>query len=110
MIVRVVDGQARVEEGDDCTRLHVVTTGRTAADRSTDSALKADGLGFLADPATAQLSVDRLRAAASAQGVAADWPARWEAMLGYARGRGWLSADGSLVRAHIADEGPDRAG
>jgi hypothetical protein len=105
MIVRVSGGQARVEDQDDCTRLHV-TTEQSA--ESTDSALRADGLGHLADPATAQLSVAQLRARASVLGVAPDWPDRWEAMLDYARGKGWLSPDGSLVQGHVESLPADR--
>jgi hypothetical protein len=98
MIVRVSGGQAHVDDQDDCTRLHV-TTEQSA--ESTDSALRADGLGHLDDPATAQLSVARLREKASGAGVGSDWPDRWEAMIGYARGKGWLSPDGSLVQGHV---------
>jgi hypothetical protein len=101
MIIRVVDGRARVEEGDDCTRLHVATD---SAAEPTDAALRAEGLGFLADLTTAQLSVEQLRAQASAHAATAEWPDRWDAMIAYARGKGWLSADGALLQGHV--EGP----
>jgi hypothetical protein len=38
---------------------------------------------------------------AAAGSVGADWPERFAAMLGYARGKGWLDEAGTHIRAHV---------
>lgn len=97
-----------VEEADDCARLNVETLLEGA---ELDAALRAEGLGSLAADG-ADLEVDALHARAAAQAGAPDWESRWAAMLEYARGRGWVSADGRTVRAHVepvrADSEPGR--
>lgn len=40
---------------------------------------------------------------ATAEGVPTDWTRRWDDMTGYAGRHGWLSPDGTTVRAHIVD-------
>ena len=44
-----------------------------------------------------------LRRRAAAEGVPADWAQRWDDMITYATRHGWLSPDGTTVRAHIRD-------
>ncbi|MFD9893279.1 hypothetical protein ACFWY9_28365 [Amycolatopsis sp. NPDC059027] len=98
------DGAVRVEEGDDCTRLHVATELDSAA---TGQALRDAGFGGPADePDSAWLSVESLRENASRGSVGADWPGRWDAMIAYAARKGWLTADGTKVAAHIEHPAP----
>ena len=97
MIVSIasVGGEAHVVERDDLTRLHVEAALDSAA---VDSALRASALGRV-EGEDAWLSVSALRV----QGASDDpgWPQRFDAMIDYARGKGWCSADGSEVRAHV---------
>ena len=46
------------------------------------------------------LNVEALRAAADPGGEAG-WRTGFEAMISYARSKGWASADGTAVRAHV---------
>ncbi len=98
---------ARLEQADDCERLHVVA-GPARADPAADRAMAHDrdlladaGLGRLVDPDTAMLDVESLYARARAASSVADWDARWTAMLSYAEGKGWTSVDGRFVQAHV---------
>ncbi len=57
------------------------------------------------DGAAVWLDVAELKSAAEASfdsGVPADWSAGFDAMIEYARTKGWLSDDGRAVRAHVA--------
>jgi hypothetical protein len=90
-----------VGEPDDCTSLDV----RAAPDQrsSLDEALRHAGLGRWDGGAEADLQLAELRRRAVAAGISAGWARRWDEMIGYARHRGWLSADGATVRAHVVD-------
>jgi hypothetical protein len=65
--------------------------------------LRGAELGLWAGGPEAELDVAGLRAAAGATRVGADWPERWDSMIEYARSKGWLSADGSHLAAHLVD-------
>jgi hypothetical protein len=97
----------RVGAADDCTSLDV----RTAPDlrSSLDEALRQVRLGHWDGGDEADLQVAELRRRAVAEGVSAGWDERWDDMISYAGRNGWLSADGTTMRAHVVDL-PDRRG
>jgi hypothetical protein len=99
--VAVTGAGVRVGAADDCTSLDV----RTAPDLrpSLDAALRQARLGQWDGGAEVDLQVVELRRRAVAEGVSAGWARRWDDMIGYAGRRGWLSADGTTVRAHVVD-------
>ena len=99
MYVAVTAAGVRVGAADDCTSLEV----RAAPDlrSSLDDALRQARLGQWDGGDEADLQVAELRRRAVAGGVPAGWARRWDDMIGYAGRRGWLSADGTTVRAHV---------
>ncbi len=104
MIVEVVGGtdevpEVKVVDADDLGRLHLALGAVT--DEEADRALRDAGLGRMTGADNGVLDVAALRAAAQPQSDAADWAQRWDAMLDYARGRGWLSEDGASVQVHV---------
>ena len=103
MIVEVITGTQEVPEVDvvdvdDLTRLHVALG--MVTDEEADQALRAAGLGRL-DDGTAWLDAAALRSAAEAKATVADWSAHWDRMVDFARGRGWVSDDGSTLQVHV---------
>lgn len=97
MIVELTATTAVVTEADDCARLHVSTA---LAHAEIDQALRTAGLGYL-DGSAARLDLGVLRARAREAATTGDWDSRWQAMVDYASGKGWLADDGSTVEAHI---------
>ena len=63
-------------------------------------ALQAGGTGRLINPTEAWVSVAAVRRLAG-RDTDESWHEGFSAMLRYAQGHGWLSADGSEIRAHI---------
>jgi hypothetical protein len=63
--------------------------------------LRRAGLGELFDDGSVQLDVAALHDLAEAGATLADWEAGWRPMIAYATGKGWVSADGRSVRAHV---------
>jgi hypothetical protein len=108
MHVRIASGpdepQVSLEEADDCTRLHVVADGLD--DAGAGAVLRRDGLGRAGDPGHAWLEISTLRARARASVGAGDWDDRFEVMVSYARGKGWLDETGEFVAAHIERSTP----
>lgn len=104
MIIELAPGHCAVTDADDCTRLHVATG--LATIQETGAALRDAGIGRIDDDGThALIDLGRLRALAGAAATRPDWGARWDAMVAYATGKGWVSADGRCVRAHIETAG-----
>jgi hypothetical protein len=104
MIVEVVGGaeehpEARVVDVDNLTRLHLALGEVT--DEEASEVLEQAGLGRIQDAAIAVLDAAALRAAAEPRATAPDWAARWEAMVGGAREKGWLSEDGASFQVHV---------
>jgi hypothetical protein len=95
MIVRITStGEVVLDEAADCKRLSV-----DAADRGrAGGRLTAAGAGAPLDADHVEIDVAWLRAGAAGQAT----PADLDAMLAYAGSKGWLSADGLRVRAHLA--------
>ena len=104
MIVEVVGGaeerpEVRVVHVDDLSRLHLALGEVT--DEEADQVLRDAGLGRLQDADTGFVDVAALRAAAEPRSSTPDWAQRWDAMLAYAGGKGWLTDDGSALQVHI---------
>ncbi|GAA5051614.1 hypothetical protein HNP84_006419 [Thermocatellispora tengchongensis] len=100
MYVYVTADHVELREPDDCRRFHVLT----ALDRAAlDAALAGAGAGSATDAETdAEIDIGWVRSAAvGAGGVGGDWADRFAAMLAYAGRKGWLTADGRRVRAHV---------
>ena len=96
MFVEVTEGQCAVREAADLKSLSV-----QAADRAHLSALGALGQ---VDGDHVWLSIDALKAAAAAtvpDDERSAWADGYDGMIAYATSKGWASADGSAVRAHI---------
>lgn len=106
MIVLLSADGCTVSDPDDCTRLHVHTL---LTQPEATAALREAELGVLGDDGShAFLDLSALRARALGAARSADWDGRWRAMVDYATSKGWVTADGAFVRAHV--EGPPRTG
>ena len=104
MIVEVVGGadeapEVRVADVDDLSRLHLAVGAMT--DEDVDQALRAAGMGRLADGDTGFVDVAALRAAGQAQATAADWAERFDGMVAQAADKGWTGDDGSTLQVHV---------
>ena len=106
MYVAVTAAGVHVGAADDCTSLDVRTGPEFRS--SLDEALRQAGLGHWDGGDEADLQPAELRRRAVAAGISAGWARRWEDMIGYAAHRGWLSADGATVRAHVVDLSVDQ--
>ena len=98
MIVRIGESSAAVEQADDLQRLSVVCDGGPSR---AGIVLRNSGLGDIGDGGAAMLDVAALRDLAVATATRPDWPDGWAAMIRYASGKGWVSGDGRIVRAHL---------
>jgi hypothetical protein len=97
--VEVTSAGVEIGEPDDCTALDVRLSGAGTA--VLETALPATGIGTWDGGEHVELDLAELRRRAGLGQVGADWPQRWDAMVGYAGRKGWLSADGRTVRAHV---------
>ena len=101
MIVELIADGIRVHDANDCTRLSVATA---LAGPDIDAALRSTGAGTREDANatnTVLLDIATLREHARAAASVPDWDSRWEAMIGYAGQKGWLTPGGAAVRAHL---------
>ncbi len=94
----VVPPVVALGEPDDCTRFDVVVQG-TGDDHDLERALVGASVGRT-EAGDALVTVAAVRRLASGR-VGDGWDERFLAMLDYARGRGWLSDDGDVVRGHV---------
>jgi len=104
VIVEVVGGaqehpEARVVDVDNLTALHLALGEVT--DEEAAEVLERSGLGRLQDAEIAFLDAAALRAAAEPRATAPDWATRWDAMVAFARSKGWVSPDGASLQVHI---------
>jgi hypothetical protein len=82
----------------DCGRFHLQARG--APDTAgLGTALASTGTGTVADAGDALVRVDAVRRLAGV--TDAHWERDFEAMLDYARAKGWLTDDGTSIRAHV---------
>ena len=96
-IARDKRGKLRLtlEEPDDCTRFHLRAEGIGPADA--EEALARDSIGSLAGD-DAFVSPDVLRRLAAGR-TGSKWDERFDAMVAYARSKGWVSETGE-IQAH----------
>jgi hypothetical protein len=87
--------RAAVADADNLKQLHAEFHG--VGDDVAAAAISAAGLGTV-DGDHAWLDAGALRAAGDGS---AGWTAGFDGMLAYAASKGWASADGTRVRAHI---------
>lgn len=99
MYVTLAADGAVVQDPDDCTRLHLACSLDGDALRK---ALRDTGVGAVAPDGAVWLDLAVLRSRAQIVASAPDWAQRWESMLGYADGEGWISVDRRSVRVHVA--------
>jgi hypothetical protein len=99
MFVEIRDGAASVHDAADLKSLSV------RVDPDGDLAAGLAGLGSPADDgAHAWLLIDALKAASVATlptDQRSEWSTGFDGMIAYATSKGWTSADGRSVRAHI---------
>ncbi|WP_235928099.1 hypothetical protein [Goekera deserti] len=91
--------EVRVVDVDDLGALHLALGEVT--DGEADGLLRDAGLGRLEDATTGFLDVAALRAAAQPSATGADWSQRFDGMVEHARGKGWLSGDGTALQVHV---------
>jgi hypothetical protein len=104
MIVEVIGGteehpEARVVDIDNLSALHLALGEVT--DEEAGEVLVAAGLGRMGDGDIAFLDAAALRATAEPRASTADWATRWDAMIEHARGKGWLTEDGTSIQVHV---------
>ena len=104
MIVEVIGGteehpEARVVDIDNLTSLHLALG--EVDDEEAGEVLVSSGLGRMGDGDVAFLDAAALRATAEPRASTPDWATRWEAMINYARDKGWLSDDGASIQVHV---------
>jgi hypothetical protein len=99
-------GEPHVEirEPDDCTRLHIVSSGLT--DEQVLQLLAARGAALAhPQPGHIRIRVEWLRSSAQASVVSEDWSTRFAQMLRYSEEQGWLEPGTQTLAAHIARDG-----
>ena len=94
MYLRVSADGTSLEEPEDLKRFHVVVQPGVS-----DPAGALAGWASLEDD-DAWVDVQAIRRAAAGR-VGARWDADFAGMLDYARAKGWLSEDGTAIKAHI---------
>ncbi|MFJ4208064.1 hypothetical protein ACIPY2_06335 [Paenarthrobacter sp. NPDC089675] len=97
MHVRISPGSVALDEPDDCTSFKVLLSEIARDNLST--LLNRASAGQL-DDEDVLVSVDWIRKECAGR-IGMGWNYRFANMLVYAAGKGWLSDDGSHVRAHI---------
>jgi hypothetical protein len=109
VIIVVAGDRVTVDEADDLKRLKVLADGQDA--RRLDAALRSAALGRLTEAtggqeAEALLVLAELRRLASPADGGPAWDDAWESMVAGARRAGWVTDDGTAVRAHVEWAGP----
>lgn len=97
MHVRVSPGSIALDEPDDCTSFKVLLAEDARA--ALPALLSSTSAGRL-DHEDIMVSVVWLKSECAGR-IGMGWNYRFANMLVYAAGKGWLSDDGSHVRAHI---------
>jgi hypothetical protein len=103
-VVAKEDGAPRATVADPANLRQLHAEFRGVDDPAAADALRAAGLGTVRE-GHAWLSTAALRAAGDGS---AEWTQRFDRMIAYAVGQGWVSADGSEVQAHIERMEGDR--
>lgn len=87
-----------LEEPDDTKRFHVEVVGGTDVGRLFGALV--DAAAGRLEGSDAWIALDAVRRMAAGR-VAPDWDERFDAMLEYARTKGWLDEAAHTVRAHV---------
>jgi hypothetical protein len=82
----------------DCTRFHMEARGGDPEVLA--AALAAAGVGRLLPSGEAMIDTQSVRRWAEGR-VPADWDDHFDAMLRYAKGKGWLDDSGESLQAHV---------
>jgi hypothetical protein len=97
MIVRIAsENTIGLDEDDDFKKFKVVV-GRSRNTYDSIRVVFLDAVKF-DDPDTAWVIIDTLKAWKNAD---LDWQAKLDGMIAAARPHGWISADGTAIRAHV---------
>ena len=97
MQVRVSPGSVALDEPDDCSSFKLLLAKEARA--NLPALLHTASAGKL-DHEDVLVSVDWIRSECTGR-IGMGWNYRFANMLVYAAGKGWLSDDGTHVRAHI---------
>ena len=92
-------GAVGLDDPGDCGRFHVTVRG-DGDSAALDRALRAADVGEVDGDGEALVRVAAVRRLAAGS-VGASWGEDFAAMLEYARSKGWLSDDGTSIRAHV---------
>lgn len=90
-----------LEDPTDTRRFSVQVTGHGDSAPLAQT-LESQGVGHLADPHTAFISVARVRQLAAGR-VPDTWEHDFKGMLDYADSKGWLTDHGSMIQAHVEE-------
>ena len=85
-------------EPEDCKRFHVAVRGGDSD--ALGSVLAAQNVGRLLPSGDALIEIDAVRRLAAGR-VPDGWDADFDAMVGYAKSKGWLDEAGEAIQAHI---------
>jgi hypothetical protein len=100
MYFRITPGDVELVDPADVRAFHVTAPAGLSAEQLADT-VRCTGLGEVTDDGDHVLvRVDTVRGLAAGR-VGPGWEDDLAGMLGYARGKGWLSDDGESVRAHV---------
>jgi hypothetical protein len=97
VIVAIGADGVRLEEPDVLDTFHVAVRGLV----DVDAELRGSGAGWVAGDGDARIAVDWVRGAATAAGVGLLWRDAFDDMVVHAATKGWLDADGSVIKAHV---------
>jgi len=100
MYLLVTPERVTLEDPGNFQQFHVAVEG--AVD-DVGAALQRAGFGSMTEM-DALIAVEAVRAAAAGR-VDDAWAAGFAGMLDYARGKGWLTGDGTAIRAHVEPTG-----
>lgn len=95
------DTSVEVVDADDCSSLAITAE---VPSHVAGQILLADGIASAAEEGAVWLDVDELRRRAAPAG-SDGWADRFDGMIAFARGKGWLDDSGRSVRAHLVTEG-----
>jgi hypothetical protein len=87
-----------LREESDFGSFKVVVRGIAAGDSRLADVL--EPYGSIASGGDALVRIDAVQALAADRGRDPEWLAQLDAMVGYARSRGWLAENGSAIQAH----------
>lgn len=91
-------GRITLEQPDDFTAFHVAVAGGDVADERLAGALAPHGR---LEGDHAWIEVDAVRALAGEAATTEAWQAGFDAMVDYARSKGFLDGSGDAIRAHL---------